>query len=749
MGRTRASTTIARDTIEYLGLFIALSVVILLVVHPWIKYFADGLPAHWDPPNHTTRLCWNADRILHGHIWAPSYHCNYFYPHAYTLAFDEPLWPPSFFSALIYGLSGDPILTWNATALFVWALSGVTMYAFLRELPLSRGVSIVGAAAFCLMPYRLAYYVELNMIVCFAIPLVYLFLIRWLRRLRWLDAFLLGLSFWIAATTCLYYTIIMIVPMPFILIGFLARRPSMLRQRRFYLTAAIATGVAVVLCLVTLYPFLILRYEANYVRQLKEQARHATQPLAYLRPSKSSLVHRFAAKANLGETVVFPGIVVCALACLYWFHKRLIFRRWRKTPSVARIRQGVAYARAVLWLVFAALVFYGAYHTHTSSFASVKTLLIPSINAVFWISLVLLFLPADRDIAGPRAALSGLAVGALACFILSFGPVVTLGHGHDIVEVGQGAMAHLYKIIPLFSLMRVTTRFSIIVLLFLITGGCVALDALLKKAPRLRWLWVVPLALIVVETYSRPYKFTERRAAFDSTVQRHLRELPDKISVVRIPYGERRLDGPAMMSTVGNFNYLVNGLAGFMPKEHYKLGVLLSSGRTEAAAAWLRELWPETHLVVDLAGLAWWKKHHPDFPFVEEDLEPYWEEEMRDKLFALYRLRSLDKTPPQVVRRLRTDVLRCHPYLRFEARALEIPNEATARIRIQVNDKDVETLAITNEAREFVVPISRSVTGRIYGEIVSLTLEFVFPDRAEQPNAAGMWELRKLDFTAE
>jgi len=367
---------------------------------------------------------------------------------------------------------------------------------------------------------------------------------------------------------------------------------------------------------------------------------------------------------------------------------------------------------------------------------------------VFWISLVLLFLPADRDIAGPRAALSGLAVGAVACFILSFGPIVTLGHGHDIVEVGRGPMARLYTIIPLFSLVRVTTRFSIIVLLFLITAGGVVLDALLKKTPRLRWLWVIPLALILVETYSRPYKFTERRAAFDSPVQRHLRELPDRVSVVRIPYGERKLDGPAMMSTVGNFNYLINGLAGFTPKEHYKLGILLSSGRMEDAAAWLREIWPEAHLVVDLAGLEWWKKHHPDFPFVEEDLDPYWEKEMRDELFALYRLRPLDETPPQVVRRLRTDVLRRHPRLRFEARALDVPDGATPHLCVRVNDREVETLVMTDEAREFVVPIPHDATGRIYGEIVSLTLEFVFPDRTEQPDAPGLWELRNLDFTA-
>jgi len=749
MDRTARPGRRARDALEYLALFAALAVVILLVVHPWITYFASGLPDHWDPPNHTTRLCWNADRILHGRLWGPDYNCNYFYPHAYTLAFDEPLWPPSFFSAVIYGFSGDPVLVWNATALFVWALSGVTMYAFLRELPVSRGAAILGAAAFCLMPYRLEYYKELNMIVCFGIPLTYLFLIRWLRRLRWVDALLLALSFWIAAATCLYYTIIMTVPIPFIVAGFLVRRPAMLRERRFYLTAALAVGVTAVLCLVTLYPFLILRYEAQYVRTIKEQARHATQPLAYLRPSKSSLIHRFAAKANLGETVVFPGIAVCVLACLYWIRERLAVRRWRNAPTKARVRQGLGYARGALWFVFTALVVYGAYHTHTSSFASVKGLVIPAINAVFWISLALLFLPADRDTASARAALSGLAVGAVACFILSFGPTVTLGHGHDIVEVGKGAMARLYRIVPFFSLMRVTTRFSIIVLLFLIAGGCFALDMVLKKAPRLRWLWVVPLVLIVVETYSRPYKFLDHRRKLASPVQRYLQELPDKASVVQVPYGPRELDGPAMMLVVGRFNYAINGLAGFMPKEHRRLGEYLSSDRMEEAAEWLREIWPDVYLVVDLGGVEWYRRHQPDYPFTESDLELHWEKVMPEDMYALYRLRPLEETPARIVRRLRTDVLRRHPCLRFEAHALDIPDGAAAQLRVQVNDHEVETLPITDEFEAFEVRIPRSSTGNIYGEEVTLSLEFIFPDHTEQTDAPGLWELRNLDFATK
>jgi len=504
-----------------------------------------------------------------------------------------------------------------------------------------------------------------------------------------------------------------------------------------------------VLCVVTLYPFLVLRYEAHYVRTIKEQTRHSTQPLAYLRPSKASLIHRFGVKADFGETVVFPGITACALACLYWISQRRAARRWRGTPPQAKLTQAVAYARGVLWFAFALLVVYGAYHTHTSSFARVKGLVIPSISLIFWLSLILLFLPAKRDVSGPRAVLAGLAVGALACFILSFGPRVTLGHERDIVEVGTGPMARLYKIIPFFSLMRVTTRFSIIVLLFLITGGCAALDALLRKAPRkLRWLWVVPLIFVVAETYSRPYAFVGHRRKLASAVQRHLQELPRRVSVVQVPYGPREFDGPAMMLVVGKFNYAINGLAGFMPRQHHRLGHYLSSDKMEEAAQWLREIWPEAYLVVDLHGLTSWRRHHSDYTFTEKSLKPFWQEVMRDNLYALYRLRPLPETPPCIVRRLRTDVLNHHPVLRFEARALDVPDGATPRVRIRVNGKDLTRVELTSELEPHEITIPRQMTGSIFGEEVSLTLELAYPDRTEQPDAPGLWEVQNLDLEA-
>jgi hypothetical protein len=58
-------------------------------------------------------------------------------------------------------------------------------------------------------------------------------------------------------------------------------------------------------------------------------------------------------------------------------------------------------------------------------------------------------------------------------------------------------------------------------------------------------------------------------------------------------------------------------------------------------------------------------------------------------------------------------------------------------------------VALTGALRTFLVLIPRSATGNIWGEEVTLSLEFIFPGRTEQPDAPGLWELRRLNFATK
>ena len=115
-------------------------------------------------------MAWNAHNILQGNFLFPDYHANFFYPHSYTLAFSEMLWPESFLYALFYACTDNLFFSFNATMLFFWALSGVLLFVLLRSLNISFWVSALGGLIYCLMPYRMPYYVEFNMVLVFIFP---------------------------------------------------------------------------------------------------------------------------------------------------------------------------------------------------------------------------------------------------------------------------------------------------------------------------------------------------------------------------------------------------------------------------------------------------------------------------------------------------------------------------------------------------------------------------------------------------
>jgi hypothetical protein len=142
---------------EALVLFGALALAILYSVKSWWRFFFIGLAEHWDPKLMGEWMAWNAHNILNGHFLLPNYHANFFYPHSYTLAFSELLWPESFLYALFYSLTGNIFFSFNATMLSFWVLSGLALFALLRMLDISPLVSALGSLIYCLMPYRMPY----------------------------------------------------------------------------------------------------------------------------------------------------------------------------------------------------------------------------------------------------------------------------------------------------------------------------------------------------------------------------------------------------------------------------------------------------------------------------------------------------------------------------------------------------------------------------------------------------------------
>src|SRR5207237_3789928 len=104
--------------------------------------------------------------ILGGH-WSHLRHffdANIFYPAPLTLAYSEHLIPEALQIFPIYALTGNPILCYNLLFLSTFALSGVGMFLFARELTGSVVAALVGGLLFAFVPYRVPQSSHLQML---------------------------------------------------------------------------------------------------------------------------------------------------------------------------------------------------------------------------------------------------------------------------------------------------------------------------------------------------------------------------------------------------------------------------------------------------------------------------------------------------------------------------------------------------------------------------------------------------------
>lgn len=716
-------------------LFMLLAILVLLALDPWRYYFFTGLADHWDPALMGQWLAWNAHNILHGKFILPDYNANFFYPHSYTLAFSEPLWPQSFVYALVYGLSRNPFLSFNATLLFFWALSGITMFALLRELGMARAASYFGALAYCLLPHRLAYYVEFNMELVFVVPLVFLCFIRWLRRQTLKAGLCFTLSFWIAAISVIYYAIILLIPLCCVFLVYAVKRPSILKNRTFLASAAVVGVVTPSLLALYLYPYAVLRLEGGFVRSLQQQILYGAQPLTYLLSDGQLFAHEWLKSlvpAKRSETVLFPGLTVSLLALGYWWQQGSILRK--EDGGMARL---LSTALAASWLVFAGVLLLGAFDPDAAAFRTTAPLVTPAAAAILLFTPLLVLVRRRDD--DDRLFLTALGVAALLAFVLSWGPDITVGWDGDKTFVGPSPLRFLFTHFALFGAIRVTSRFSIVVLTYLVVAGCYFLDRVIRRRPRLLPLWALLTAALVSEgLWAKPYAFQDYSDIWHDPLQEKLRSSTEEITLLKLPAGPRGLEAVALVNTIGQFHLTINGHSGFFPPEHQRIFDLVGNNRIPELNRWLKTIWPPVRIVIDKAELDHWRWRRWSKVFKQLPITRLWEEIGHDDRYVLLRLRPGVERADRIVRRIRSDVLRDHPLLHFEARAPRGGKETG--FRLAVNGREVTRGKVGAGWRSYSIEIPPDHPARLAGDEVVLTR---VADRDTPP-----WEVRDIRFTA-
>lgn len=694
--------------------FVGAAVLILAMTWPWCLHWRGEFLDHWDPPFHAWKLEFMARRILAGDIFCSSGgtgNTNMLYPQSGALYFEALQWPPALFAAPLFALTSLPSETiYHITLLVFWALSAPCMFLLLRELSCSRLAALVGALVFCILPHRMTYCIEFQMELIFAMPLVYLFLLRFFRRLRPLDAVALAASWWLLAVSELYEAVFVLLSLPLLVIAFLAARPRLLADRRLWIggIAAGVTGAALLPAM--LLPYLTQQAEGSVVRSMKEVARHAAQPFSYLLPW--GRFRPWGLDAHLDEFSLYPTLAVLVLAlaaAAIWLRRdwaaaysprplnpppeNRLFRLFR---PILRFFPPVSHALPPLCALLFALLFAFPLFGWRPWAHPFSDVIFFFFQAALYTLPFLLLIPRPGESSRTTFLRAFAAVACVAC-VLSFGPYVTAGNPrHDHLA----KFRNLFYItchedwLPLLANFRVASRFGVLVLFFLVCTASVAADSFSRRARRPFLRALLPLLLLafcILESIP-PRSWVETFRRIDpirnAPAVRSLLAVHPPCTLAAIPVQERMIEGMRMFSLLkDDFPYT------------YVWGGYFPAFATKTVDAWalnLRSLWyrnlaslyPPVIVLADRASPSMIHEDHkpfapgeaafvnpnnwaappdPDGPselLVDLDhwLDPVAFPIARDSRFSLHVLRPL---PPasHAVKRFRSDVARLNPRL--------------------------------------------------------------------------------------
>ncbi len=711
--------SLLRAGLPGLLVFIAAIGAILLLTWPWARHFNGEFLAHWDPPFHAWKLEFMARNILRGDLFLTSSEANVLYPHAGTLYYEALQWPPALLAAALFRWTAwTPEFVYHVVLIVFWALSAPCMYALLRELGLGRAAAFCGGLLYCTLPHRISYMVEFQMQLIFAMPLFYLFLLRFLRRQRITDAIGLAFAWWLQAVCELYQAVFLVLTTPFIATALLAAAPRRLLSRRFWLTAGagLMAGLALIHPLLT--PYLLQRSSGGMRRLLSEVVLHSAQPLSYLLPFNRHTPWSLNARPD--ELSLYPTLPVLALALLAlvtWG------RRAYRHPAAGRWFKGLLTALLLAALGFAAITLL---LQNRIGIASAPLLRIWDMTALLCVLLATLLCISPVPRGDNNRFLLGLLAAALFCFFLSLGPCLSVGNYDDTIST---TIAHtpntLYRSayrywLPMLTSFRVVSRFGVIVLLFLIVATGVAFDRLYRMlAARGRagqaaggLLALLLLGLSGIESLNvhiPQWGFRPVEPAADSPVFRRLDERTTPFSLAMIPMNERYRESMRMFALLRERHLSVFGWGGFKPLYARKIQKAFGNHDAPRVHALLVNIWPEPLLLIDgndpeLAANDLNTRRYPSYvrlaaADMPADLAGHYagiaEVIDKDDTYTLMRLKP--QAPAHLIRRIfRTDLARKLPCAEATLRA-DVPVNVTVRL----NQQPVATATATPEGMPF------------------------------------------------
>ena len=583
-----------RKLLEATGVFLLFGALVCVSTWPLILNLSQYLPPHCDPRMIAWNMASNARRLLSNPLLL--FHGNDFYPYGTTKAFSEILLVPSLFNMPIFLLSGNPVLSYNITLLFLWSLSGLTMYLFAREMLRHRWGALLAGVVWALSPFRTDYYLEFNMQMCFAVPLVVLYWYRFLRTQRLRDAAFTFLFLGIQVLSCWNWAILVSLYLVVFSAVYLLLKWRGWKIKRLVGVVPVMLGFAA-----AVYPFaspyFSLRGELGIERDVAETTLHSADVLTYAE-SGPVWMYRLSPTYSHAETSLFPGfaaLLFLALSSAYFFKREARFRPGKGVQILnlavvvgllfnllltvlraSKISENVAFLRAI------------HFSTMTGWVAGLSLLLLGLRGWKQKKAKVLDRAFNDKDVLG-----AFLLVG-FVMFLLSLGPYV---HVKGRV-VGHGPYYHLYGALFPLRAVRVATRFGGLVLFSMaILAGLGA--KWFSSAPRKGWKpvgWLAHVAFLFAALEYFPaglnyaeFRWDQRPPVYDLVVSDS-----GDFAIAEWPCGWRERDGDFLLWSLVHQKRVICGTCRWRRR---------MPPRTERLAKALQELPSAEHAAQSLAEL--------------------------------------------------------------------------------------------------------------------------------------------------
>jgi len=311
---------------EYAVVLLFFFVLALLFTWPLILHLHDGiLGGHGDPLLNTWIISWDARTLFTSpsHLFQP----NILYPSLDALTYSEHLLTLGVMAAPIYYSTGNPLLAYNILLLFGLIFSGFGCYLLVKELTASRWGGIVAGVAFAFCPYKMSKLSHLHILFSPFLPLMLLYLYRFLDHRRKKHLLLFGLFFLVQSLVGWHYLIICVTAAGVLWLwnAAFARRREQWAALGWVIIALVIAGI--VLLPVALPYLRTANRLPDFRRTTAEAATYSSSPDDFFRVLPQNLIYgkvlSFLPQGKIGsEFVLFPGLVVLALALAGLFIRR-------------------------------------------------------------------------------------------------------------------------------------------------------------------------------------------------------------------------------------------------------------------------------------------------------------------------------------------------------------------------------------------------------------------------------------------